>query len=259
MTAGDKNEEGRCRSCGRWFGRDDRFCADCGAVRPVASHGVSAAVGASTVEASTVKAPAAVQPPMQRPATNPNPRPSRRLIGGVVATILAIAGVGVGIALATSGGSKHTTRQASPPVAETGALTSSTTSPAEQQAVEPSTTTAQTTPTAAGTQAPLPALETYWTDIRAHDFASAYGYLVPGAIGMTESQFVAGEQSAGITSVSFHGKITSDSGSAATVAIQSLITHDAQYGCRRWTGTYEMTIEGGSWLIARAKLSPRSC
>ena len=51
------------------------------------------------------------------------------------------------------------------------------------------------------------------------------------------------------------------SGSSATIEIVSLVTHDARFGCRNWTGSYEMAITGGggAWRIARANLSPESC
>src|SRR5580700_114806 len=105
MNVSDKTEAEPCPGCGRLFGADDRFCADCGAVRQAATRGVSVAT-----EASTVEAPTAVESPLRSPAASLDSRPSRRLIGGIVAAMLAIVGVGVGIALAMSGGSKHTTR-----------------------------------------------------------------------------------------------------------------------------------------------------
>jgi hypothetical protein len=57
---------------------------------------------------------------------SPSPN-SRRLIGGSVAVALAIIGAGVGIVIATSGGSGIRTRLVAPPVV-TGAVTSSTVS-----------------------------------------------------------------------------------------------------------------------------------
>jgi hypothetical protein len=105
----------------------------------------------------------------------------------------------------------------------------------------------------------LDALNGYWSDIGAHNFSGAYGYLVPGSVNMDESQFVTSEQESHIESAQFHGHVASSSGSSATVDVVSLITHDAQYGCRTWSGSYEMTDEGGGWLIARANLSPQPC
>ncbi len=106
---------------------------------------------------------------------------------------------------------------------------------------------------------PLDAVNNYWSDIGAHNFGGAYGYVVPGSTGLSESQFVSSEEQANIENVQFHGQITSSSGSTASVEVVSLVTHDQQYGCRTWTGSYDMIEQGGGWLIERANLSPRSC
>jgi hypothetical protein len=107
---------------------------------------------------------------------------------------------------------------------------------------------------------PMEALNKYWSAIRDHGYATAFGYLTPGAAaGKTESQFIASEEEAGIKNVQFHGKVTESSGSSATVAVESLTTEDAKFGCRRWLGSYTLTNEGGGWRIQRAELTPRSC
>lgn len=107
---------------------------------------------------------------------------------------------------------------------------------------------------------PLEALNKYWSDIRDHGFATAYAYLTPGAAaGKTESQFIASEEEAGIKNAQFHGKVSESTGSTATIAVESLITEDAQFGCRRWSGRYTLTNENGGWRIQRADLTPRSC
>jgi hypothetical protein len=126
----------------------------------------------------------------------------------------------------------------------------------EQQ--ETSSTVGQA-PQASATPAPLQALDGYWTDIRAHDFSGAYRYLAPGAIGLSESQFVASEREARVESVRFSGEVESNSGASVTVEVTSLVTHDAQFGCRTWTGSYTMEEVGGGWRIARAELSPQPC
>ncbi|HEY3959291.1 MAG TPA: DUF4352 domain-containing protein [Solirubrobacteraceae bacterium] len=105
----------------------------------------------------------------------------------------------------------------------------------------------------------LDALNGYWSDIAAHRFSGAYDYLVPDSVKMTESQFVASEQESHIESAQFRGHVESSSGSSATVEVVSLITRDKQYGCRKWSGSYEMSDEGGGWLIERANLSPQPC
>jgi hypothetical protein len=115
------------------------------------------------------------------------------------------------------------------------------------------------TPTSAGGSGPLDALNSYWQSISSHDYATAYGYLVPGSVGLAESQFVSGEQQAGIKSVKFAGHVSSDDGSVATVQVDSLTTRDTQFGCRAWSGSYQMTNSGGQWLIEKASISPGPC
>jgi hypothetical protein len=126
-----------------------------------------------------------------------------------------------------------------------------------------STTTTTTTPStpsgATASNGPLATLESYWASIGAHHFGVAYGLLVAGSVGLTESQFVSGEQRADIQSVQFRGHVASRAGAVATVGVDSLVTHDAQFGCRSWTGSYQVTDQGGAWLIERASITPTSC
>jgi hypothetical protein len=111
----------------------------------------------------------------------------------------------------------------------------------------------------AGSPPPLEALNHYWADIRDHGFSSAYGYLAPSAKTLSESQFVGSENRANIENAQFHGRVTAESGGTASVDVVSLVTHDAEYGCRSWSGSYTLAEEGGRWRIARAAISPRSC
>ena len=105
---------------------------------------------------------------------------------------------------------------------------------------------------------PLQALDGYWAAIGARNFAGAFGYLVPGLIG-SEAAFVSSEQREHVDSAQFQGRVTSQSGSSATIQIVSLITHDQQYGCRTWSGSYRMTHRSSGWRIARANIEPRPC
>jgi hypothetical protein len=105
----------------------------------------------------------------------------------------------------------------------------------------------------------LDTLNKYWLDIRDHGFAEAYGYLAPGSAGKSESQFIASEEEAGIKNAQFRGTVTGTYGSTASVSVGSLITEDAQFGCRSWTGTYSLVRESGEWRIQRAALTPHSC
>jgi hypothetical protein len=124
----------------------------------------------------------------------------------------------------------------------------------------PGSSTGSESSTSSSSSEPLETLNKYWSDIRDHGFAEAFGYLAPGAAaGKTQSQFVASENEAGIKNVQFHGKVSESTSSSATIAVQSLTTEDAQFGCRRWSGSYTLGNENGGWRIQRAELTPRSC
>lgn len=125
----------------------------------------------------------------------------------------------------------------------------------------PSTATAPTVSTAASTGGgdPIATLNTYWQSIASHQYSAAYAELVPGSLGLTESQFVVGEQQSGVQSASFSGHVSHNDGSVATVDVDSLTTHDRQFGCRSWAGSYQLSHRSGRWLIARASISPSSC
>lgn len=220
------------------------------------------------------------------------PRPWSLRRWPIAAAGVVVLGVGVAVALLVSGGSGHGPRAGSqlklasvssqssrtqaaseePSAAgeaqqedgagDTGTVTGSGaggSTAASSTSTSTSTSQAKSAavPPTAGT--PLGALENYWTDIRSHDFAGAYRYLVPGSIEKTEAQFIAEETGEHIGAIQLHGTVAARAGSSATVAISSLVTHDSTYGCRRWSGSYEMQESDGHWLIARADLSPQSC
>ncbi len=254
---------GHCPNCGTPYGAEDRFCGSCGATRlPQQPATVSHAVSASArLRLSSAETP--------------------WLIGGAVAVALA---VGVGVVLLTSGGGKGASPGKLPPnavaplaastgtnpetsaseadVSETSTSTydgssTSVESPADaQQEADSSSTTASESQ---DSSSPVGVLDSYWADIQAHHFSGAYGFLASGSAGLSETQFVTGEREAKIKSVRFDGEMTSDSGSSATVAVVSLVTHDAKYGCRTWSGSYTMTEAGEGWRIEHAALTPRAC
>jgi hypothetical protein len=140
---------------------------------------------------------------------------------------------------------------------EASASAESSAANAQQEAGSSSTTASESQATSSS--APVQALDSYWSAIQAHHFSAAYGYLASGSSGLSESRFVASEREAKIQSVQFNGEMTSDTGSSATVAVVSLVTHDAKYGCRTWSGSYTMTEAGEGWRIERAALTPRAC
>ena len=131
-------------------------------------------------------------------------------------------------------------------------------SPPRLAASSPEQTT--TTPTPAGvSQGSVTALDSYWNDISDGEYAAAFGYLAPGAVNVSKAQFESNEQKAGISGVTFSAQLASSTPTTATVDVTELRTVDAEYGCRDWTGSYEMSFQRNSWLIDRSNIAPRAC
>src|SRR5262249_50725614 len=105
---------------------------------------------------------------------------------------------------------------------------------------------------------PLQALNRYWAAISAHQFASAYGFVAHGTA-RGRSGFVKSEQREGVSSAQFHGRVTKASATSARIQIVSLVTHDREFGCRSWTGTYTLIHHAGKWMISRADIRARRC
>ena len=106
---------------------------------------------------------------------------------------------------------------------------------------------------------PLQTVEHYWRDINAGKYGAAFRYLKPGSIPQGQAQFVSDEQQAGIEKVDFSGQLSARTAASATVAVTSLTTRDAQFGCRDWTGSYQLSKDGAHWLIDRASIAPSQC
>lgn len=138
-----------------------------------------------------------------------------------------------------------------------GAVATSS-SPVATSSVTQASAASSAQPPASGTGA-LSALESYWQSISSHQFGDAYADLAPGSVNVPKSQFVAQEDKAGITNAAFSGHVSAHTGSAATVAVDSLTTTDHQFGCRVWSGSYQLTNESGQWMIARANITPSPC
>jgi hypothetical protein len=124
-----------------------------------------------------------------------------------------------------------------------------------------STTASFTASTAstASSGSPLEALTSYWQSINSHQFSAAYADLAPGSVSQSQSVFVSEERQAGIEGATFQGHVASSDGSTATVEVDSLITRDSQFGCRAWSGSYEMTDGSGQWLIEKASITAGPC
>ena len=106
---------------------------------------------------------------------------------------------------------------------------------------------------------PLSTLNSYWSSISNRDYGSAYNDLASAAVNLTQAQFVSQEQQAGIQSVAFNGHITAQTGTTATVSVDALTTKDKQFGCRTWSGSYQLVEQNGQWLIERANITPQRC
>jgi hypothetical protein len=177
---------------------------------------------------------------------------------GIAFVVIVIA---IGVVVAVSHVATPSTASGTENVATSTATTSppaeTSTVPAETESV-PTATTA-TTPAASNSSEALGALERYWEDIGEHNYTGAYIYLAPGASGLSESEFISSEQHAGIQDAAFHGRVLSSSDSGAKIEVVSLVTHDQQFGCRDWSGSYEMTDQSDMWLIEKAVITPRPC
>jgi hypothetical protein len=78
-------------------------------------------------------------------------------------------------------------------------------------------------------------------------------------VGCSPAAFVTSEQHEHVQSAQFEGRVGSASGAGATVQVVSLTTHDRQFGCRSWSGSYRMTRRASRWLVAGAEIHPRPC
>jgi hypothetical protein len=132
-----------------------------------------------------------------------------------------------------------------------GALPTVTTQSSQTQQAAP----VQSAPSAGS--AAVSVLDNYWQAINTGDFRAAYGYLGPGQ--EAESTWIASHQAAGIQSATFSGTANSVGATTATVHVDSLQTQDQANGCRTWSGDYQMVDQNGSWLIAKAEITPSPC
>lgn len=108
-----------------------------------------------------------------------------------------------------------------------------------------------------GPAGPAASLEFYWGDIDTGAYAKAWTYLVPGV--ESETAFVDSEKQARPTNVELDGSLTGITGVHAAIVISRLITHDQQYGCRSWSGHYDMVRAAGRWRIGGAHITPEAC
>ena len=62
------------------------------------------------------------------------------------------------------------------------------------------------------------------------------------------------EQQAGIEERRFQRQSYPLDRSVGDIAVASLTTNDAQFGCRNWTGSYQLSKDGARWLFDRASI-----
>ena len=138
----------------------------------------------------------------------------------------------------------------------------SSSTPAAGDSTAPASSESLSTTTAASRRAspgPLQTVERYWRAIASHKFEAAYRDLTAGSNSQSEATFVSAEHQSQIQSANFSGSVTAASGTAATITVDSLTTTDGLYGCRTWSGSYQLIRVGGRWQIARASISPSPC
>lgn len=128
-----------------------------------------------------------------------------------------------------------------------------------QQPTSTATSTTSTSSTQGGPIGAVVALDDYWNDISIGAYAAAYAYLAPGTVSQSETQFVSNEEAAAISQVQFAGELAASHGATATVTVTNLRTVDGHYGCRTWTGSYQMTYQASRWLIAQSNITPAAC
>jgi hypothetical protein len=127
-------------------------------------------------------------------------------------------------------------------------------------AATPSSSTATPTPASRfAVLGPLQTVQRYWRAVATQNYAAAYRDLARGSVPQDAASFISQEQRANIQNVSFRGTLLSVVGASATVTVNSLQTTDGQFGCRTWSGTYQLSRQNGRWLIEHASITPAPC
>jgi len=137
--------------------------------------------------------------------------------------------------------------------------------------VVPAASCANSNPPPAATPAPAgsasaasavaDAIYGYWDAIRQGDYATAFTYLSPSEQHQLggEQTFVSQHVADPLQSVAVRVAVSSVSSATATATVVRLQTTAPSTGCRNWSGSYQVVNEGGSWLIASAKLNFSAC
>lgn len=209
------------------------------------------------------------------PPFHPPPPPSAGRTGMsaaltvALATVVVVLGAGVAIALTSGGGSPTPT--VAPPVTTDAAVSTESPAtestpeepaqPAETESTPPVSTDTPPPPPPPPTPGPVEAIESYWHDIAAHDFAGAFHVEEPFATanGFTESHWIEIEENEGVKSIVHRFSLGEENGESATVDVDQLRTRASRTGCFTWTGGYGMTRKGGEWFITSDNLERHGC
>ncbi len=197
------------------------------------------------------------------------------IVGGVLAAVLAVAGIGVGVYLVASGGSSGQTRLLATPVV-TAASAAANQAPASSARPAASAHRATTSPAPASVSTPVltaPARRTiaqssetravadtiqrHFSLISEHHFSAAYALLAP-SLQTGESSWVAAHREDGIYKVNVAVDAKLSSSDSATATIVKMTTLDG-HGCKSWSGSWNLTKIGGSWRIGESNISSTPC
>jgi hypothetical protein len=221
--------------------------------------------------------PAAGYPVAQGPAPlsrQPEHRstPSRWLIGGIAAAVVAIVGVGVAVVLAAGGSSTPTKLVAAPVVTASPSTSTTPASPATppSPSTHPPTSSspAPAAPKALTPRVPIPqqlgqeqsvsnTIHQEFALITEHKFSAAYALLAP-SLQTGEEGWVDSHREEGIYNVSVATTAAIHSPESATANIVKMRTLDGG-GCKSWTGSWNLIKIDGQWRISEANLTPESC
>jgi hypothetical protein len=198
------------------------------------------------------------------------------IVGGVLAAVLAVAGIGVGIYLVASGGSSGQTRLLATPVVTAAAArpnqgSASGARPAASahrattsQSLPPSISTPVVTVPArrrvvasSETRAVADTIQRHFSLISEHHFSAAYALLAP-SLQSGESSWVAAHREDGIYKVNVAVDAKLSSSDSATATIVKMTTLDG-HGCKSWTGSWNLTKIGDRWRIAESNISSTPC
>jgi serine/threonine protein kinase len=136
-------------------------------------------------------------------------------------------------------------------------ISTPTSSPSPPPSQSPSASS-QAEASASNSAGAVGVVENYWNEIKEGNYPAAWADETASEQG-GESSFVHTEEEAGIESVLDQFSPGQISGGAGTVNVVELRTVDKKFGCRTWSGDYEVEKDGGRWLISKANIEHSRC